>query len=306
MKERKNTIRKITVGLAALAMAVSMAGCSSTETGDAASEKEETTTTTAAAETEAPEEEKAGSEAEEETTTTTAAPAESEAETTTADKESEPAVTSLPDDFDAQIESMIASAEAEIPDITVFSGFDIDTSKLGGKTTSEAEKTTTKADTTTKAEEFETPVISADTVKNDQQFVFEGKTYDNTSFTSQGVSVPAGWSQSSTSSGNQYENSAYPECYLVEGNSKGALYIIANAKSSGKTSFPSLQLYKGLTWGATADDIKAAYGEPAKEGHSEQFGTSLTNLFYSSADGALIVYEVSSDWGLIAVNCFGK
>ncbi|MBQ8965688.1 hypothetical protein [Ruminococcus sp.] len=306
MKERKNTIRKITVGLAALVMALSMAGCSSTETGDAASEKEKTTTTTAAAETEAPEEEKAESETEEETTTTTTAPAESEAETTSADKKSEPAVTSLPDDFDAQIESMIASAEAEIPDITAFSGFDIDTSKSGGKTTTEAEKTTAKTENTAKTEEFETPILPVETVDNEQQFVFEGKTYDNATFTSPGVPIPAGWSQSSTSSGNQYENSAYPECYLVEGNSKGALYIIANAKSSGKTSFPSLQLYKGLTWGATADDIKAAYGEPAKESHSEQFGTDLTNLFYNSADNALIVYEVSSDWGLIAVNCFGK
>ncbi|WP_295152408.1 hypothetical protein [uncultured Ruminococcus sp.] len=287
---RNTTIGKIALGMTVLMMAMSAAGCGNTENADSekADSAETTTTTTTAAE---------ASEAEEEPEVKEEEKTESEAKPE--DSSETPAVTTLPEDFDASLDAMMSSIEAEIPDITAFSGFsdsskpEIDSQSAGGEATTTT--TTSKPDTNAP--------VTAD-LKNEQQLVFDGKTYDNTTFVSGGIDVPAGWAIGSSS--RQYENSAYPNSYIVAGPSKGASFTIPDAKKKGETSLPSLQLYKGLTWGATADDIKAAYGTPVKESNTESYGTSMTNLWYKSSDGALMVYEVSADWGLIVVDCFGK
>ena len=147
------------------------------------------------------------------------------------------------------------------------------------------------------------PGLAAGFVFGILQFTFDGVKYDNASFTSAGVTKPNGWVQNNTNE-KQYENSLYPECYILEGMHQGATFMIS--KKNGQTSFPSLQLYKGLTWGATVADVKAAYGEAVKEGHSEQYGTTMTNLFYTDAEGSLIIFMVSDDWGLFGINCQGK
>ncbi|SFD03598.1 hypothetical protein [Ruminococcus albus] len=290
-KNNCKTIEKIALGMTVLMLAMSAAGCGLTENPENGnSDKDETTTTAAAAEAS-----KAEESAEEKTDDEKT---ESEDKPAVEESSAEGAVTTLSDDFDAELDAMIASIEAEIPDITVYSG-------IGGGSATE-EKPSEEATTTTTSTEDDKPDANSPVIadlKNEQQFVFDGKTYDNESFTSAGISAPSGWATGA--SDKQYENSAYPNCFIVEGPSKGAVFTIGDAKKNGKTSFPSLQLYKGLTWGATVSDIKAAYGEPVKEGKTEQYTTTLNDLYYHSANGGLIVFEVSEDWGLITVNSCG-
>lgn len=313
MKER-TTMKKLAVCTAAIITALTVSACSSTESTDGGNNNAETTTTTttaAPAETEAP----AETSAEAETTTEAAKetePAETstskEAETKETEKKETSAVEgTLSDDFDKELDAMIASAEAEIPDIDDILGTK-DTKKTETEKPAETEKPEetkkTEAETTTKAPEAN-PDADTD-LKNEHQLVFDGQTYDNTTMTSEGVTKPAGWTVGSSSTGRQFEKEGYDRSYLVENTGKGVTFTIGDAKSNGVTNIPSLRLYKGLTWGATVDDIKAAYGTPVKVGSSDMYGTQLTNLFYAAADGSLIVYEVSSDWGLVVVNCFGK
>ena len=316
MYERKlfTVMSRLTAGAAALMIAASLAGCGNSQTTDSAAAGNEETTTTAAAApetTEAPE-------AAETTAAETTKAADSSSE---APKETTAVVSGvLPDEFDDQLDSMIASAEAMIPDVpTIDFGSKTDTdsgakSETAATTTTTTAKTTaaptpapeTTTTTTTAAAKTETPSAAKADLKNVHQFCFDGVTYDNANFTSAGLTVSAGWTLNNSVTEGQYVNSAYPGSFVIEDRNKGGTFLIAEAKSKGESSIPSLQLYKGLTWGASADDIKAAYGEPAKEGHSEQFDTQLTNLFYNSSESGLIIYEVSSDWGLIAVNCCGK
>ena len=285
-----NSLKRFIVGMVAVIMTMSAAGCSSSDTPDSEkADKEETTTTTTAAEAE-------GSEESEETKDTEAPEEEKETEETS----ETPAVTTVPEDFDAQLDAMMSSIEAEIPDITVYSGLGSSSKPETDSQSAGGEATTT---TTTTAKPDTNAPVAAD-LKSEQQLVFDGKTYDNSTFTSEGISAPSGWSVGS--SDKQYENPAYPDSYIVAGQSKGASFMIPDAKKKGETALPSLQLYKGLTWGASADDIKAAYGTPVKESNTESYGSSMTNLWYKSSDGALVVYEVSADWGLVVVDCFGK
>ena len=296
-EKNRGKMGKILACTAAVIMAMSMAGCANSD--DSSEEKEEkteavTTTTAAEAETEAP-------------TETEPEETEAEADSTQAENESSAAVTSAPSDLDAELDSMIASAEALISDIDKNFGF---SSSSSGAASADSDTDTSTAATTTTAATTAAPAApSAGTadISSEQQFVFDGVKYDNTTFTGAGITLPSGWTTDpSSASGKQKINSAYEQCYIVEGQSSGASFMISDAKRNGKTSLPPLELYKGLTWGASAADIKAAFGAPAKESRKEMYGTSMTNLFYSSSDGSLIVYEVSDDWGLIVVDGFGK
>lgn len=288
-KNNCKTIEKIALGMTVLMLAVSAAGCGLTENPETGNSGKEETTSAAAEASEAAE--SAEEKTDDEKTESEDNPAEEETS-------SEGAVTTLSDDFDAELDAMIASIEAEIPDITVYSGVGGSTDPVTEDKPSDGNTTTT---TTSAAASANAPVVSD--LKNEQQFVFDGKTYDNETFTSAGVSAPSGWAKGA--SDRQYDNSLYTGCAIIEGPSKGAAFTIGGAKKDGKTSFPTLQLYKGLTWGATVSDIKAAYGEPVKEGKTEQYTTVLNDLYYHSANGGLIVFEVSEDWGLITVNCCG-
>ena len=328
MKETKmNTFKKAAVGLTALLMALSVASCGSSAAEDTDKAEKEETTTTAAAKEEASEEKDAGEEKEEkETEAPESKNEETEKEKETEAPESKPeetAETIKPekeegsaaettisfstdiDELNSQVESMIASIEAEIPVITSFTGLDLDNNNKPEAEGATTTTTTTPAVSEDKPETTGTPVVGdSSTLKSEQQLIFEGKTYDNTTFVSEGISLPSGWTVGGYD--KQYENSAYPNSYIVLGQSKGASFVIADAKSKGETTLPSLTLYKGLTWGATAAEIKAAYGTPIKEGNSEHYGSSMTNLWYRSSDGSLMVFEVSADWGLVVVDCFGK
>jgi hypothetical protein len=294
-EKNRETWGKIIAGTAALVMGLSMAGCANSSDDNNKEEKAETTTTTVAAETEAPEETEP---TETETVTEEETEAETTTETTSTTENSSAAVTNVSEDLDAQLDAMIASAEAMISEMDAAFGTN---SKSNESTDGKTVKTT---DTTAEAT---TPAASASSLTNEQQFIFDGVTYDNSTFTSEGITKPAGWTlNTKASSGKEYINSAYEDCAIVEGQSKGASFMMHQAKQNGKTTLPPLTLYKGLTWGASASDIKAAFGTPAKESNKDNYGTSMTNLFYSGPDGSLIVYEVSADWGLIVIECFGK
>ena len=293
-EKNSNTWGKIIAGTAALVMGLSMAGCANSSDNNDKEEKAEPATATAAAETEAAEVTEAT-----ETETVTEAETEAVTETTASTENSSAAVTGIPEDLDAQLDSMIASAEAYISEIDSAFGTN---SRSSESTDSKTVKTTATTAAATAA-----PAVSDSSLTNEQQFIFDGVTYDNSTFTSAGITKPAGWTlNTKASSGREYINSAYEDCAIVEGLSKGASFMMHQAMQHGKTTLPPLTLYKGLTWGASASDIKAAFGTPAKESNKDNYGTSMTNLFYSAPDGGLIVYEVSSDWGLIVIECFGK
>jgi len=285
MFNSKKNLKMISAGLAAAMLVLTMAGCSSPETGDASkADVKEKTSSTAAEESS---EETAGGESKAEE------PAESEAEEDTESSEAS-AVTTSPDDFD--LDAMIASIEAEIPDITAYSGIDIDIDPTLEDTSSTAEAGTT---TTTTKPEANAP--AAADLTSYQQFSFDGMTYDNANILDSAVTVPSGWEDKGRSS-KDYKNTLYPD-YDIVVSDKVVQFIKTRDEGGDK---PSLKLYKGLTWGASASDIKAAYGEPVHEGSSDQYGTAFTNMFYKDSDGLLIIYQVSSDWGLAGIICEGK
>ena len=296
MFSKNETLKRISVCLAAVMLAVSAAGCSAGSADDAEKTDKEETTTTAAASSADEEESKTEGDASSEEEK------EDKKDEEKADSSEAAAVTEAPT-FD-DLDSMIASMEADIPQITAFSGIDLGSKpELVTDSSSAAEHSAEPAVTTTTAAKPEANAPSTAELSNLQQFTFDGVKYDNASFTSAGVTKPNGWVQNNTNE-KQYENSLYPECYILEGMHQGATFMIS--KKNGQTSFPSLQLYKGLTWGATVADAKAAYGAAVKEGRSEQYGTTMTNLFYTDAEGSLIIFMVSDDWGLFGINCQGK
>lgn len=284
MFNSKKNLKMISASLAAAMLVLTMAGCSSPETGDASkADVKEKTSSTAAEESS---EETAGEESKAEE------PAESEAEEDTESSEAS-AVTTSPDDFD--LDAMIASIEAEIPDITVYTPNDI-----GGIKNDDTSSTAEAGTTTTTSMPAANAPSTAD-LKSYQQFSFDGMTYDNTNILDSTFTPPSGWEDKGTSIKN-YVNPLYPD-FGISVSDSSILFVRTQNENSSQ---PSLQLYKGLTWGASASDVKAAYGEPMHEGKSEQYGTTLKNLFYKDDDGYLIIFEVSDDWGLLGVYCNGN
>ena len=281
MFNSKKNLKMISAGLAAVMMMLTMASCSSPETGDASkAEVKENTSSAAESAEEAKGEESA---------------AESSAEVTeNSESSAEAATTEAPDDLD--LDAMIASIEAEIPEITAYSGIDIDIDPTLEDTSSTAEAGTT---TTTTKPEANAPAVAD--LKSYQQFSFDGMTYDNANIINSAVTVPSGWEDKGRST-KDYKNPLYPDYDIVV--SDNSVQFMKTRDEDGNK--PSLQLYKGLTWGASVADVKAAYGEPVHEGTSNQYGTTFTNMFYKDSDGLLIIYQVSSDWGLAGVLCEGK
>ena len=265
MFNSKKNLKMISAGLAAVMMVLTMAGCSSPETGDASkADVKEKTSSTAAEESS---EETAGEESKAEE------PAESEAEEDTESSE----------------------ASAEIPDITVYTPNDI-----GGIKNDDTSSTAEAGTTTTTSMPAANAPSTAD-LKSYQQFSFDGMTYDNTNILDSTFTPPSGWEDKGTSIKN-YVNPLYPD-FGISVSDSSILFVRTRSENSSQ---PSLQLYKGLTWGASASDVKAAYGEPMHEGKSEQYGTTLKNLFYKDDDGYIIIFEVSDDWGLLGVYCNGN
>ena len=291
MLNSKENLKRISVGLAAMMLALTMAGCSSAESGDA---DKADSKASAAAENSEKEEESKSEEAED--------PKEENEEQKEDGDSSEAAVTTAPSDID--LDSMIASIEADIPQVTAFSGIDIGGSKpeadssasASADTSSAAEAVTT---TTTTMPEANAPV-TAD-LKSNQQLVFDGMIYDNTNILDSAITPPSGWTDQGFSN-KDYQNPLYPNVSIVE--SDGVVQFVRTRNEGG--ALPELQLYKGLTWGATASDVKAAYGEPVHEGSGEQYGTTFTTLYYKDSNDYLIIYSVSDDWGLFEVSCQGK
>lgn len=281
MFNSKKNLKMISAGLAAVMMMLTMASCSSPETGDASkAEVKENTSSAAESAEEAKGEESA---------------AESSAEVTeNSESSAESATTEAPDDLD--LDAMIASIEAEIPEITAYSGIDIDIDPTLEDTSSTAEAGTT---TTTTKPEANAPAVAD--LKSYQQFSFDGMTYDNANIINSAVTVPSGWEDKGRST-KDYKNPLYPDYDIVV--SDNSVQFMKTRDEDGNK--PSLQLYKGLTWGASVADVKAAYGEPVHEGTSNQYGTTFTNMFYKDSDGLLIIYQVSSDWGLAGILCEGK
>ena len=281
MFNSKKNLKMISAGLAAVMMMLTMASCSSPETGDASkAEVKENTSSPAESAKEAK-----GEESE----------AESSAEVTeNSESSAESATTEAPDDLD--LDAMIASIEAEIPEITAYSGIDIDIDPTLEDTSSTAEAGTT---TTTTKPEANAPAVAD--LSSYQQFSFDGMTYDNANIINSAVTVPSGWEDKGRST-KDYKNPLYPDYDIVV--SDNSVQFMKTRDGDGNK--PSLQLYKGLTWGASVADVKAAYGEPVHEGTSNQYGTTFTNMFYKDSDGLLIIYQVSSDWGLAGILCEGK
>ena len=280
MFNSKKNVKMFSAGLAAVMMVLTMAGCSSPETGDVSkADVKETASSAAESAEEAKGEESA---------------AESVAEETENTESSEAAATTeAPDDFD--IDAMIASIEAEIPEITAYSAADINIDPTLEDTSSASEAGTT---TTTTMPEANSPAVAD--LKSYQQFSFDGTTYDNANIIG-GIAIPSGWEDKGRST-KDYKNPLYPDYDIVV--SDNSVQFMKTRDEDGNK--PSLQLYKGLTWGASVADVKAAYGEPMHEGSSSQYGTSFTNMFYKDSDGLLIIYQVSSDWGLAGILCEGR
>ncbi len=214
-------------------------------------------------------------------------------------------VTASPQDFDVQLDSMISSIEVEIPDITVFTGFNFDNDSKPKTTEDKKETTTTKAVSTATAVTTTASTEKLAEPTSPQEFIFDNKMYNNAEFVNKGVDKPANWTATPDSATPQYENSAYPMSFIIENPTKGAAFTIAPAKKDSKSPYPSVQFYKGITWGASESDILSAYGEPIHKGSYEQYNTSFITLYYRDSSGATIIYEVSKDWGLVAVDCNG-
>ena len=298
----------------ALAAVMSLAGCGSqkTETGDQSNTEEAVTTTTttaAAAETEAPQE----TSGEAETTSEAAA---GNVETT---EETQGAVTTTAAAGELDLDAMMSSIEAEIPDITVFTGMDdikVDINIGNGKTTTttaaakkpEETTTTNSAAAVTKAETTVTAAPATGNINSLFTFIFDGTTYSLP--ISGSLPLPAGWKVDSSASRTvaRYANAAYEGCQIDEvergGDTLNGVFVsVIEAKKKG-SSCPALQMFKGITWGATVDDIKAQYGEPVHTGNYEQYGSNMTSLYYQDSVGSTIILEVSDKYGLALIEMY--
>lgn len=223
---------------------------------------------------------------------------------TTAASATEPTetTTSAPlDDLDA----MMSSIEAEIPEITQFTGLpeitvSIDTKSPGETTTRDSGALTppdTKSvTTTTVATTKEQPVDS-----NTDMFTF---TFENVTYSlpvGNSLTIPAGWADKSTpgKSVKSYANPSYEGCWIEEhrGHSdelNGVFVHVVNAMKNN-TTYPPISLAKGIKWGSTEAEITAAYGTPAYKKSYKQYGTVASYILYQNGDRNLVLTVTERD-----------
>ena len=300
-------MKKVLYIITLAAVAASMTACGSkAETSEpaATSAAAETTTVTTTAATTA---------AETTTTVTTtaeepaAAPEETEASET---GEAAPAQTTAAGDLD--LDAMMSSIEAEIPDITVFTGFnDIDVTVTYPKHDDEEPDTTTTASAnaeTTAATTAAPPTVSAP-VTDMFSFNFDGVTY-KMPITGSELQLPDGWVDA-TSSGRSdriYDKSGFAGCHIEEihrgGDTLNGVYVhVVNDLQDGKP-VPALSMAGGISWGSDKEEIKAAFGEPVRESSFNQYGTTTTALFYSSDEGDTMILYVPENCGLALIELY--
>lgn len=294
-------MKKVLYIITLAAVAASMTGCGSkaemSEPAVTAAAAETTTVTTTTV-----------------TTTTTAEePADAPDETVTSETtEAAPAQTTEAGDFD--LDEMIASVEAEIPDITVFTGFkDIEVTVTyprhddseGPNTTATSAAANTETTTTTTA----APSTASAPVTDMFSFNFDGVTYKMPVSGSQ-LQLPDGWVDG-TSSGRSdriYNKSGFDGCHIEEvhrgGDTLNGVYVhVVNDLQDGKP-VPALSMAGGISWGATKEQIKAAFGEPVRESAYNQYNTTTTALFYSSDEGDTMVLYVPENCGLALIELY--
>ncbi len=215
--------------------------------------------------------------------------------------EAAPAQTTAAGDFD--LDAMIASAEAEIPDITVFTGFkDIDITVTYPKQENTEDAKTTV--TTTVA-----PSTESAPVTDMFSFNFDGVNYKMPVSDSQ-LQLPDGWTDA-TSSGRSdriYDKSGFDGCHIEEihhgGDKLNGVYVhVVNDLKDGKP-VPTLTMAGGISWGADKEQIKAAFGEPVHESEFNQYDTTTTALFYSSDEGDTMVLYVPESCGLALIELY--
>ncbi|MCR5167580.1 MAG: hypothetical protein K6C13_10265 [Oscillospiraceae bacterium] len=302
-------MKKILYIIALAAAAASMTACGSkAETSEPAvtsAAAETTTVTTAAAATEATT-----------TTVTTATTAEEPSaapDETAASETTEAAPEQTTEAGDLDLDAMMSSIEAEIPDITVFTGFkDIDVTVTYPKHDDEEPDTTTTTASanaeTTAATTAAPPTVSAP-VTDMFSFNFDGVTY-KMPITGSELQLPDGWVDA-TSSGRSdriYDKSGFAGCHIEEihrgGDTLNGVYVhVVNDLQDGKP-VPALSMAGGISWGSDKDEIKAAFGEPVRESSFNQYGTTTTALFYSSDEGDTMILYVPENCGLALIELY--
>ena len=294
---RKVKMKKVLYTIVLAAVAAYVTGCGSkVETSEPAVTTAASETTTVEAET------TTGTTTMATTTTTAEEPAAAPDETVTSEStEAAPAQTTAAGDFD--LDAMISSAEALIPDITVFTGFnDIDITV-----------TYPKHENTEDAETIATTTVAPSTesapVTDMFSFNFDGVTYKMPVSGSE-LQLPDGWTDA-TSSGRSdriYDKSGFDGCHIEEihrgGDTLNGVYVhVVNDLMDGKP-VPALTMAGGISWGADKEQIKAAFGEPVRESEFNQYNTTTTALFYSSDEGDTMVLYVPESCGLALIELY--
>ncbi len=247
------------------------------------------------------------------TTTTAEEPSAAPDETVISETtEAAPAQTTAAQDLD--LDEMMSSIEAEIPDITVFTGFkDIDITVTYPKhdDTDDAKTTTTSAAAMTETTETTTaePSTVSAPVTDMFSFNFDGVTYKMPVSGSE-LQLPEGWTDA-TSSGRSdriYDKSGFDGCHIEEihrgGDTLNGVYVhVVNDLQDGKP-VPALTMAGGISWGADKEQIKAAFGEPVRESEINQYNTTTTALFYSSDEGDTMVLYVPENCGLALIELY--
>lgn len=311
-------MKKNIVLMLALASALSLAGCGTSENSDNSTQTttgETTTATTAEVTTTAAQ-----------TETTQPETQSAEAATTTAvTKDSASAaagtVTTAAPAGTIDLDAMISSAEALIPKITAFTGMDLNlniTKQTGANTSAAANQPevtalTSAATVATTANQTEKPAATnaapVGTVNSLFSLIFDGASYALP--ISGTLALPNGWKVDESSLGrsvtrfinDSYESSEIDEVKRGGNTLNGVMIGVIHAMKNGKT-YPALQMYKGITWGSTVDEIKAQYGEPMRSSTYTQYGCNMTSLYYSNDDGSYLILHAAENYGLVLVEMY--
>lgn len=216
------------------------------------------------------------------------------------------------------LDAMISSAEAMIPKITAFTGLPAVT--LDSKTqtvstvSSAANHTETAAVTTaSSAKQTSQPAVTntapTGSVTSMYSVIFDGTPY--TLPISGTLPLPAGWSADQGSLGNsvtRFINNNYNNTEITEvkrgGNKLNGVFLaVIHAMQKGG-AYPALQMYKGITWGSTAEEIKAQYGEPAHSSEYKQYDCKMTTMYYTQNDGSYLVLHIADTYGLALIEMY--
>lgn len=309
-------MKKRMISVIAVIAALSLAGCGSSETKSTDNAAETTaaaTTVTTAAPAETTETVSETEAATEQSAAETSAAAE------TAETEQKSSFTTV-GDFEKDLDAMIASAEAEIPDITVFTGMKDIEINIGNKdkdkttttTAAAAKKPETTTTVTTTAAKAETTAAAVTAPAGDVDSLFT-VIFDGTKYSlpiSGTLPLPAGWTVSSSAerSAATFENKSYEGCQIDElrkgGDALNGVFIAVIEAMKKGSAYPALQMYKGITWGSTVDEIKAQYGEPVHSKNYEQYKCHMTSMYYKDSNDSLMIMEVSEEYGLALIEFY--